>query len=156
MKNFTMAAIIVTAVLVFGVGLLVFKTNKNSSGSGDGVNNVQQGTDNPAIQNNEPTKEPVNQGDDSGTVEKTFQSAISLTVSSPVNGLISTSPTVLVKGKTLPNADVAVNDSDLKADASGAFSVSIKLDEGDNVIVVIANDDQGNVAEKEITVTYTP
>lgn len=154
MKNITVAAIIVSVVFVIAVGLLVLKTNKNTSS--DGVNNVQQTQENSAVQNNEPTKGVVDQGNSPKTAEKTFMSAISLTVSSPVNGLVSTSPTVIVKGITLPNADVAVNDSDLKADASGAFSVSIKLDEGDNVIVVIANDDQGNVAEKEITVTYTP
>ena len=152
MKNVTVAAILVSVVFIIAVGLLVFKVNKNKVENGTSFTQPE----NSVIQNNEPTKAVTNQNNNIIPTEKTFKSAISLTVSSPVNGFISTNPTVLVKGITLPNADVAVNDSDMKADAKGTFSVSIKLDEGDNIIAIIANDDQGNVAEKELTVIYTP
>jgi hypothetical protein len=81
-------------------------------------------------------------------------SEITLTISSPVNGSTVTTPTIIVRGKTKPNAEVFVNDEDTIADASGNFSVSLSLDEGDNPIVVSANDADGNVAEKEFTVNY--
>lgn len=84
------------------------------------------------------------------------QNQISLTVISPTNGQQVSTATLVVKGKTVPNADVAVNDKDIKADASGNFSTTISLDEGDNEILVTASDANGNSSEWSGTVTYTP
>lgn len=81
---------------------------------------------------------------------------ISLVVSSPVNGATVTSAAVSVVGKTAPRAEVFVNDMETKADASGNFSVRLTLDEGENPIVVLVNDAEGNTAERDLTVTYTP
>jgi hypothetical protein len=47
-----------------------------------------------------------------------------------------------------------VNDKELVADGNGDFSQGITLEEGDNPIIVVANDANGTVGEKEITVTY--
>lgn len=58
-----------------------------------------------------------------------------------------------IKGKTVANAEVFINDKETKADALGSFSVSLTLDEGENTIVISANDSLGNYIEKEITVT---
>jgi hypothetical protein len=140
MKNIAIV-ILLLVISIIVVGFSVYKVNNEKNNNK--VDAVQITPRNSTVINNKPT-------------EKVFRSTISLTVTQPTNGLVTASSTILVKGITLPYADVAVNDSDLKADNSGAFSVSIKLDEGDNVIAIIANDDQGNVAEKEITVTYTP
>lgn len=85
-----------------------------------------------------------------------LQKMISLTVSSPTNGQIVSTPTVTVSGKTIPNADVAVNDKDLKANASGNFTTVLTLDEGDNNISVTASDENGSYSEWNGTVTYTP
>lgn len=79
---------------------------------------------------------------------------ISLTISSPANGATVTSPTVTVRGKTVPKADVSVNDKDVVADANGNFSAIITLDDGENTIVVVASDANGNNTEKELAVTY--
>lgn len=78
---------------------------------------------------------------------------ISLVVTSPTDGATLTSTNVTVTGKTAPNADVFINDLAGKADASGNFSISVGLDEGQNQIVVSANDANGNVAEQDLTVT---
>lgn len=78
---------------------------------------------------------------------------ISLTVTSPKDGSTLDSTNAVVKGKTVPGADVFVNDQSAKADASGNFSISIGLDEGSNLIVVSANDAEGNVTEQNINVT---
>lgn len=81
-------------------------------------------------------------------------STMTVSVSSPVNGAtVSTSP-VTVKGKTQPKAEVYVNDVSTVADAAGSFMVQLPLDEGENPIIVVANDADGNMAETELTITY--
>ena len=79
---------------------------------------------------------------------------ITLTITSPADGAIVTSAFVTVKGKTAPRAEVFINDISMVADANGNFSANVTLDEGENPIVIFANDADGNVAEKELTVTY--
>ena len=63
-------------------------------------------------------------------------------------------PSVTVTGKSFPYAEVFINDTEIKADASGNFTAPVTLDEGENIISVMANDENGNSAEQEITVTY--
>ncbi len=82
-------------------------------------------------------------------------SSLTLSVASPTDGTEVTSPTVTVKGKTVPNAEVFVNDTNGTADGDGNFSIATTLDEGENTVIVVANDSDGNVAEQELTVTYT-
>ena len=77
---------------------------------------------------------------------------ISLTISEPLDNEIINTSVVTVKGTTLPNASVFVNDKELKADAKGAFSTSVSLDEGENILSIVANDENGNFVEKELTV----
>lgn len=79
---------------------------------------------------------------------------IHLTILSPTDGSTLTSPSIKVSGITGPNADVFVNDTETRANSNGNFSVNLVLDEGDNTISVMANDNNGNYADKEITVTY--
>lgn len=81
---------------------------------------------------------------------------ITLSISSPANNSTVASSSVIVRGKTVANADVFVNDAETKSDGSGSFSVTLTLDEGENYILVVANDANGNYSEKDLTVTYTP
>ena len=81
---------------------------------------------------------------------------ITLTITSPANGATVTSSSVKVQGKTLPNAEVFVNEKETKADKNGNFSVTMTLDEGENYMIVVANDELGNVAETELAITYSP
>jgi hypothetical protein len=81
---------------------------------------------------------------------------ISLIISSPSNGATVGNASLKVSGKTTAGAEVFVNESETKADANGNFSVTITLDEGDNYIIVMANDSDGNVAEAELTIIYDP
>jgi hypothetical protein len=78
---------------------------------------------------------------------------ISLDVSAPADGATLNSASVAVKGTTSPGAEVFVNDKETKADSNGNFSIMVSLDEGENQIVVIANDADGNTAEKDLVVT---
>lgn len=78
---------------------------------------------------------------------------ITLTIDSPVSGASVTMSSVVVKGRTTAGADVGINDVDVKADSKGNFSAKVNLDEGENIITVVANDSLGNVTEKDLTVT---
>jgi hypothetical protein len=82
-------------------------------------------------------------------------SEITLSVISPLSGTSVTSANVAIKGKTLPKAEVFANEAESVADGNGNFSLTVALDEGENSIIVTAIDSDGNVAEKEILVTYT-
>lgn len=75
-------------------------------------------------------------------------------VTSPTDGSTSSTQTVLVKGKTAANADVYINETEGRADAQGNFSISYPLEEGENYLLVIANDEQGNSDEVQLTVKY--
>lgn len=93
-------------------------------------------------QNDAPADLPLTE-DDSGIV---------LSVDSPENNATVSTSQITVLGITVPEADVSVNEKEIKADKNGNFSVKIDLEEGENIIFVIANDAQGNYAEKEIIV----
>lgn len=78
---------------------------------------------------------------------------IPLVVSEPSNNMVTTSPTISVKGKTVANADISINEKDLKADAQGNFSTTISMEEGENIIAVLAVDEAGNFVEQDLIVT---
>ncbi len=78
---------------------------------------------------------------------------IELSIIQPQNNTAVVNPMVSVVGKTAPNADVFVNDKELKADSQGNFSTTVELDEGENTISVLANNSDGAFTEKEIIVT---
>jgi hypothetical protein len=81
---------------------------------------------------------------------------IFLTITDPINNKIYTSPNIVIKAQTLPDAEVFVNDISLRADKSGNFNVPFTLEEGENEITIDVNDNEGNVVEKILTVTYQP
>lgn len=83
------------------------------------------------------------------------EQSISLVITAPKNNTTVSSPTITVKGKTVPKADVFVNEKETTADTTGNFSLSYTLEEGENSILVIANDADGNASEAELTIAYT-
>lgn len=80
---------------------------------------------------------------------------INLTISSPESGITVDTNTVTVSGSTEPSASVAINDGEVTASKDGSFKTSVSLDEGENYISVVAYNNQGNVAERELLVTRT-
>ena len=83
-------------------------------------------------------------------------SQITLALTSPSDKSTVTVASVVVKGHTVPAADIFVNDTEVTADAGGNFTAQVSLDEGDNIVTVTANDSNGSYAEKDFTVTYSP
>lgn len=78
-----------------------------------------------------------------------------LSVSQPQNGITVKNAQIKVIGKTTPNAEVFVNNTDTFADAKGNFSADYTLEEGENYILVGATDSLGKFSEKELVVTYS-
>jgi hypothetical protein len=136
------AGYVVIGIVAVAVLILVYLfITKGYSGKGT--------TTLPYVQTTAPGASPV-ASQEAGTVTS---DKISLTITSPKDGDALDSTNVTVKGKTSPNADVFVNDQEGKADSNGNFSISIGLDEGSDLIVVSANDSDGNAAQEELTVT---
>lgn len=141
MKNIILGLVVV--IVGVGAGLFLVQRNRNSSV-------VPQNTSVPTAQRNivSPSA-PANSQTDSGS-----EHSLALSVTTPSDGATLTTARVTVRGRTAPGADVFVNELETRADAGGNFSVTLTLDEGENPIVVMANDESGNVAQKDLTVFY--
>ena len=85
---------------------------------------------------------------ESGAVTASFF----LEIDNPKNKVVVDQPTIVVSGKTVPEAEVFINDKETRADNQGDFSLSINLEEGENTLVIVASDKEGNYQEKELTV----
>jgi hypothetical protein len=80
---------------------------------------------------------------------------LSLVVTQPQDDYITDVDTVEVKGHTSPGAVVSVNEDVAIADNQGDFTVTVTLDEGPNIIDVVASDDAGNQTGVTLVVAYT-
>lgn len=132
--------IVLALILIAGGGFYLLRARSNPNGNI--IQNIQN------IVNPGSTGQPTG-----GTTSQGNQ--ITLNVASPQDGATVSDANISVSGKTLPGADVFVNETELTADANGNFSTQLTLDEGENTISVSANDNSGNSAEQELTVTYT-
>ena len=81
---------------------------------------------------------------------------ISMQIYNPTKNSIATKSAMVVLGQTKAKAEVFVNEYELIAGDNGAFSQLIKLEEGENRIIILANDEFGNFVEKELIVYYEP
>jgi len=82
------------------------------------------------------------------------ENSLQLQIISPSDQSTVTSAYITLRGKTISGAEVFINGKETIADVNGDFSVSLTLEEGDNPIMAVANDQEGNVGEAEITVYY--
>ncbi|TET25290.1 MAG: cadherin-like beta sandwich domain-containing protein [Dehalococcoidia bacterium] len=81
------------------------------------------------------------------------ETGLSLTVSQPVDGSVVTVGEVEVRGSTSPGAVVSVNGEIIVADIQGTFAITLPLEEGPNIIEIIASDEEENEASTELIVT---
>lgn len=81
---------------------------------------------------------------------------INLEILSPQSKAILSESKLVVLGQTSPGAEVMLNEYELIAGANGAFSQTINLEEGENYIIIVVNDEDGNFMEKELLVYYEP
>ena len=82
--------------------------------------------------------------------------AFFLKVSSPQNESVVVTPRLSVAGETTPDAVVTINGQLIEVDADGRFEISLALEEGPNVIEVVASDFDGHNAQEVRSVLLVP
>lgn len=148
MKNTTLFPIVGMVLLIaVAIGGMFYINGRKAAGQAETTTNQTTGkSEAPAPTSTLPASD----------INQAVERAITLTITAPTDKAEVETPTIAVSGKTVAYAEVSVNDKDAKADASGNFSIIVSLEEGENSIMVVANDDAGNAAEREIIVTYVP
>ena len=81
---------------------------------------------------------------------------IFLQVISPSDDVVVNTPQVDVIGSTPAGSVVSINDQIMIVDENGQFQITVALDEGPNLIEIVASDDSGNESSLLLTVTYEP
>ncbi|MBA7665027.1 hypothetical protein ES703_73093 [subsurface metagenome] len=79
-----------------------------------------------------------------------------LTVTEPTDNSIINADKVEVMGRTTPGAIVSVNGELADVDGEGNFTMMVVLEEGPNIIEVIASDLEGNEESRTLVIMYVP
>ncbi len=91
---------------------------------------------------------------------KPSESEVRLTINSPIDQEVVTNKALTVSGQTSAAANLTIvgakEDVVSQADAAGAFSEKVTLDEGDNKITVTVFGSDGNQTSRTLTVFYIP
>ena len=77
-----------------------------------------------------------------------------LEITSPQDNIVVTSAAIAAVGRASPDATVTLNGRLAEMDVAGNFSILFSLDEGINLIEVIASDLAGEVLTRVLTVIY--
>lgn len=144
MKN--KSVLVITAILIIGIiGTLLFvsgrKAPEKTPANGQTTNANQQTATIKITQGATPQ------------ISQQVLSSLPLEVLQPQDKQTISTAQITVKGKTAANAEVFVNEKELKADKNGNFATTLTLDEGDNYLYVAASDQDGNFAERELVIT---
>jgi hypothetical protein len=150
MKKIIIIAGIFILIGICVAGALYIQTKKITSTTLDSQENVTV----PASPGTTISLPPKEQQQQVIMADEKKHEPLSLTIVSPANNSTVTNPKLIVKGKTAPGAEVFVNETEGVADVNGNFSLTISLDEGDNPVIVMANDADGNVAEQDLNIIY--
>ncbi len=79
-----------------------------------------------------------------------------LTVTQPADDSIINADKVEVRGRTTRGAIVSVNGELAEVDEEGNFTMMVVLEEGPNIIEVIASDLEGNEDGRTLVIIYVP
>ena len=63
---------------------------------------------------------------------------------------------IAIEGKTEKDAQLTINDRMVIISIDGSFSQKVKLEEGENELLIVVQDQAGNKTEKTIKVNFTP
>ena len=77
-----------------------------------------------------------------------------LLITEPENESIVYTPILPVSGRTGPNAIVSLNGRSVPVDRFGYFSSTVRLEEGPNLIDVVATNDDGQTFGSVLAVIY--
>jgi putative hemolysin len=97
-----------------------------------------------------------NTPEDEATQAAISPAAIPLQVLTPQDGSVVNTAQIKIAGSTAPDAVVSVNKDILIAQSDGTFETTITLEEGVNLIEIVASDASGNEAFVDLVVTYQP
>jgi|SRR6266487_4326324 len=106
----------------------------------------------PVLQNSVPTvsvrpsETPIPSDQSAGTLQ--------LQILSPQDEAVVNTPQVDVIGSAPVGAVVTVNDEILIVGADGRFQTTLSLEEGPNLIEIVASDENGNERSLMLTITY--
>ncbi len=92
--------------------------------------------------------------ENSQDVYQSVSQGLNLEIIEPQNNITVNNQNLKIKGKTNSNIEVFVNEKELRSNEKGEFETDLILDEGENIITIVASDEQGNYAEKEIVVNF--
>ena len=106
------------------------------------------------VESPSPTTQP-SQAIDS-PVPATTRAALYLTVFQPLDETVTDAPQIEVIGMAPPETVVTVNDEILIVGQEQEFKVTVTLEEGPNLIEIIASDIDGNETSQLLTVFYEP
>ena len=95
-------------------------------------------------------------GQDSDNAIPTTSTTLVLTIRQPLDESVVNTGQVEVIGAAPPDTVVTVNDEILIVDPEQEFKVSIPLEEGPNLIEIVASDINGNEIDQLLTVYYEP
>ncbi len=79
---------------------------------------------------------------------------LTLKVNSPQDETIVNSSSITIIGQTVPGAVVSVNGNLADVDDAGRFQFALTLDEGPNIIEIVASDQSGNEQTAILRVIY--
>ncbi len=81
---------------------------------------------------------------------------LGLRILSPEDNSVVHVPQVEVAGTAPADLVVTINDDIVLVDETGTFSATIPVEEGPNLIQIVASDAEGNEANVDLVVTYEP
>lgn len=87
-----------------------------------------------------------------------FQTPPTLTITSPEDNITTETATILIQGKTQPDATLEINKTLVDVDNEGTFSKEIPLVDGINLITIKASKNSNSIQEtvKTLKITYSP
>lgn len=81
---------------------------------------------------------------------------LQVVVHHPQDGAVLAEPQTAVSGEASPGTVLTINDEILYLEEGGEFSVTLILEEGPNVIEIVASDNLGNEVFTILSVFYDP
>ena len=82
--------------------------------------------------------------------------ALFLTIKTPQNQTAVNTKNIMVSGTTIPEATLSISGATVAVDSQGSFSTPVQLEEGPNLIEVIASDYSGNEVSSSLEIIYIP
>ena len=112
--------------------------------------------DAPSVANPTPMPQEVNSAPVVPPTVVSGEAGLWLQVASPLDEAMVDAPQVDVLGSALAGAVISVNDEILLVGADEQFRAVVLLEEGPNLIEVLASDENGNEVSALLTITYEP